>query len=1525
MKTQSYRLWLAVLTASVALTGSEALAIDNGACCVQSTSRLETLLNPNKGSDENFFTAAGGPPNVMFILDTSCSMNAWPTDWPSARGCNHPGFAGNGYDPNTDYRGFISGMTGNPKTPTFDNDWFDDEKVYRAGGSATYNTSTIGHDFRGAGAPGGTSYAPLGGGTPLARLLSAANVACAATAPANLAACVTCIQNAGYYVENGSTRLASGNYLEFYSPRDVSAVMTLSQLLFDVREIRLGIMTFDNWSGSVACQAPGNSDGPTCLWKALGPNCNQLYPFDQSSVDSQRNSIMNALAGNNPFNAHTPLATNLYMAGFHMRAAATSPDGYDALFAGAFPGNTALNEPNSPNQRSICTGCSFNAVIILTDGEPNDEVITSYPPEITGLTSLTAPSCPAATGACDSYLDEIAAFLWTQDLRPDLNGKQSIATYTIGFGTNANANQLLASAAKVGGGKYFPASGSAAVREALLSILDDINSRNNSFASAAVASVQTGSSSSPALLPRMLPKKGQPWQGQLWRFEQYNEFVEDADLNGDADKEDVFVVEQTATPTAANIVTELADGTFVKNATTTPATPYWEANERLVTNLAANVDDRKVWTIVDSNGDGAFTSADTLTRFQGATAADDLKMAEYMGIRGSAFCPSATTNGSILARFGMSLAAAQTAVGFTLPGVPTQADRDRLCARVIMKWVSGADFFDADGDGNFAEVRQNVLGDLFHSSPVLIDPPIDPFLCNLGLSNQCARTLFSQQLTTTPTPVATQAVGTSVCGVTNLPAYEAWAFDSRRRDKLVVVGSNDGMIHAFVSGRYASETCVGGQPVPVFNKGTGDEAWAFIPPDLLPKLPDLILTHEYMVDGDIMVRDIWAEGASPNGSKEKNEFHSMAIVSEGRGGKHYIALEMMFQASGQVRDRPGFRWMFPQPCSEESATFGKTFFSLSPKAPPVGPMLIDDASLPGSSNIAAATPVSRYGVDTHERWVVALSGGWSPALEKGRGIYVVDAWDGQINGRRDNLWWKFEFNDSASGTETPARELTNSVAAPVSLVDYGDNDSPSQDGFFDTAVFADTAGQIWVSRLFAPGTFNPSTARIDNWFTGRAFEMDREGLPGASTATTLPDGGTEPLDPNAKSIVNKAPFFYLPSVAIEPGNNKLRVFAGTGNRYAILEAGAGLCRFDNPVACSKSRADDVKFVSKYKDAVVDIGKAETHWKSRRFEHGKLDKSVSIGPTVALTAADTCGSAGNKRVEAENDEGKIGNVDLTSGPDPSPGEVNKIKYECGLDALGNSFTCTQQGSATRLTGDLLDQALVDTSGLGMNRFVGFWAYGGTQSDGGFRGFGGTSGVTNTQYDTRRVSDRTTALPINGNLVNVTRVGCAADQSCDGGAQASDFGWFIDYNALDQKTATGGAVIASCVLWSDMSPTGGDGGLCAAGVTPLSRIYQSDFITGQPNCAFGFLPLDGGAYARSQARTVVAPPPEPASVVQVSKTGEVRYSAMIVEPGKGQATSINVSGGQDVLQFVYEVPVSRSLHNCRHADAGCSTVP
>ncbi len=71
------------------------------------------------------------------------------------------------------------------------------------------------------------------------------------------------------------------------------------------------------------------------------------------------------------------------------------------------------------------------------------------------------------------------------------------------------------------------------------------------------------------------------------------------------------------------------------------------------------------------------------------------------------------------------------------------------CALQLIRFVRGMDVFDYDGDGNITEERPCAdnarhetksckLADIFHSTPVTVEPPVEPFVCSLGLSGQCA-------------------------------------------------------------------------------------------------------------------------------------------------------------------------------------------------------------------------------------------------------------------------------------------------------------------------------------------------------------------------------------------------------------------------------------------------------------------------------------------------------------------------------------------------------------------------------------------------------------------------------------------------------------------------------------------------------------------------------------------------------------------------------------------------------------------
>ena len=112
---------------------------------------------------------------------------------------------------------------------------------------------------------------------------------------------------------------------------------------------------------------------------------------------------------------------------------------------------------------------------------------------------------------------------------------------------------------------------------------------------------------------------------------------------------------------------------------------------------------------------------------------------------------------------------------------------------------------DEDIDGIFTEERPWKLGDIFHSTPVLVTPP---FL-----------------------PIADSSYSTFKTAQTN-------------RATILLAGANDGMLHAFT-------------------ESDGEESWAFIPPDLLDDLKDLTPVsgnHDYFVDSSPIVADVKTGG-----------------------------------------------------------------------------------------------------------------------------------------------------------------------------------------------------------------------------------------------------------------------------------------------------------------------------------------------------------------------------------------------------------------------------------------------------------------------------------------------------------------------------------------------------------------------------------------------------------------------------------------------------------------------------------------
>lgn len=1517
-----------------------------GSCAVQSTSRGDTLLHPTTGSDERFFSRPNGAPNILFLVDTSAGAMGWAVPLPTADGCGDPNF-GDGYDPLAQYEPVIKKVdaTNWPlSTGDYNADWFRELRVYELPASGNMGTNL-------KDAPTVTQWS-----TQLDACLAAADPV----------TCNLCLPLKGYYkgTVGGTNRvIALGRFLNYSGPKYVQVSGVLSALVRDVQNVRFGIITSHKWDSKE--WSDGSGADPLInmsMMEPFWPSCSKMFGSDKkfASGDTapQRNSVLNNISNdsNADFTGDNSLSTMLYGAGWYYASRSPFPPQAYPGSASSWPGpkdNTSKWEEGGSNQKSVCDACVYSSIIVINASAVDEtkDLKLTLPGFATTIGGAPAPNCDSSTnGRCNSKADELAAWLYRNDFRADYGGIQRVSTYVVNVHAGNNTADLLRNVARMGGGQYFAATNKNNLKQAVLDAIADISNRGQTFATSAVTSIQTGQLSLTQLVPRMYPQRNLPWNGELYRFAQRNEFVLEIDLNGDGDQSDVFVVDADE-----DVVIESSDGYFKKAGSyaslsssltdggiTADARPYWEASRVLAD---AGWSGRTIWTVVDRNDTRAsFTHEDRFVEFDKANWQE---LIHTLGLE-KAKCPNGTNRGDIFEKLNLNVATAYVMVGMgSLP--VTDAARWELCAKVVIDWVKGRDIGDEDSDGDRDESRPSMLADVFHSSPVVVEPPVERFLCDLGISNQCSKTLYTDSLPIAPAtqldttgnfndPICDKADGTDIQWS---DPYDIWRARQRARDRLVIVGSNGGMLHAFNNGKLISQTCSGVAWTGTWNQGTGAEEWAFIPPDLLPKLQDMIVNgHEYFVDGDVMAKDIWADGSgatAADGKKQWDEFHTMVIGSEGRGGTHYFALELIFPANanpgavsvatpstvGALRKptaantvRP-FRWIYPQPGTIEATRFGKTLFTLSPKPPPIGPVLIEDSS--------SFTP-TRYGVKAREAWIVMLAGGWAPGLNRGRGIYMVDAYWGLVNGREDNLYWKAEFNDEATGDKDgPLSDMTGSIASPVAMADYGAHDAVAQDGFFDTAVVGDTIGQIWVARFYTPGKIgtaatgtlgNESLASpqatnasvyitrgspgvVTNWSAGRAFEMDKN-----ANVTS-----------GYKDIKNVQSFFYLPSLAIDPSSLSLRAFIGSGNRYALLEPYSGLCRYDNPMACAKFGCDDIRI-----DLDIERAPSEIEGQWNRFQDRRMDNSsnqrIEDGPEVRTYCQDNA--------ELNYEDYRIDGCDQESGGDKNYGQVNLATFSCGSQT-DFGWGCRPSNSPNRKINDL--QFRIDTgiaNANGKDRYYGLIVYGAGRS---FDETNTGSAPFAEQFDIGRLTDRGS----NSSLTNVTNVTCDATNACTAGTAppvTPAQGWWLEYPNHGMKTATGSAIIASCVVWSSLNPgaeIAGGTEACATSVAN-SNFYQADFITGEPNCATGFANPDGGSNFRFLTRDVLTPPPEPATIVQISQSGNIRYSAQLPEPGRGTQFQVDVTAGGDVLQSVYELPIQRSTHECRHVQNGvCSPVP
>jgi hypothetical protein len=299
----------------------------------------------------------------------------------------------------------------------------------------------------------------------------------------------------------------------------------------------------------------------------------------------------------------------------------------------------------------------------------------------------------------------------------------------------------------------------------------------------------------------------------------------------------------------------------------------------------------------------------------------------------------------------------------------------------LVDHIHGIDAYDANENLNFTEERSWKLGDIFHSNAVIVGSPNSNF----------------------------QDAGFSGSG----EFYDTY----KGRTKIVIVGGNDGMLHAF-------------------NAGTGAEEWAFIPPSVLKTLKLIPKGHTYYVDGSPKVSDVWFYSTPTDTTKSADEWRTILICGLRKGGKQYFALDITDTLN------PVFLWEFPG--TNDLATLAKVGQSWSD--PAIGKVKVEQ------------------GGELYERWVAFIGGGFDPNETKtvkagiGRAFFVIDIKTGEII-------WEYSSDPSVNYPNTDQKSfMTNSFPAAPTPADLDGN------GYVDRVYIGDLAGQMWAFDVsFDPG------------------------------------------------------------------------------------------------------------------------------------------------------------------------------------------------------------------------------------------------------------------------------------------------------------------------------------------------------------------------------------------------------------------------------------------------------------------------
>lgn len=293
--------------------------------------------------------------------------------------------------------------------------------------------------------------------------------------------------------------------------REAVMKATVTNMLDTFNNINIGIMTFPGGGYSTFAntfrgdEIEGESAGRAGLIK------HTITPLNDSTREELKDTV-NAIDST----GYTPLTNTLYEAGLYF-------SGQNALFAEGTLGDDADEDAytNSSKERyksPMNSACQKNAVILLSDGSPYRDGYIN-----TNIRALTGSRCFYVQESMDpgrSCLDELAEYLYSQDLRGGVEGKQNLITHTIGFAIPPGDGLLLEATAKKGGGLYKTAQNADELNDAFATLLSTISTNSASFVAPTVpvSNYNSLQNDNDLYFALFKPESTTRWNGNIKRY-----------------------------------------------------------------------------------------------------------------------------------------------------------------------------------------------------------------------------------------------------------------------------------------------------------------------------------------------------------------------------------------------------------------------------------------------------------------------------------------------------------------------------------------------------------------------------------------------------------------------------------------------------------------------------------------------------------------------------------------------------------------------------------------------------------------------------------------------------------------------------------------------------------------------------------------------------------------------------------------------------------------------------------------------